>query len=132
MLKLKELEDILKEGFFDFPNYIEMHGGPHDFVLYEEGSRGHVHRNVKGWIKRGHRNYVFTPWCYDCVSEKPETTVEHLVIRRRGKKIDYSLKFQREMGQAWYWSSEKIFDGRIESLEDLKRVLKQIGIKDNE
>ncbi len=128
-LKLKELEDLLDVGYFDFQNYIEMHGGPHDFVLYENEAKKHVHKRSKGPIKIERIYYRFTPWCYQSVDENEEATIEYLQIYERGKKVYNSNKTYRETGQEWYWVYEKIFSGEIDSLEDLKRLLKQIGCR---
>ncbi len=129
-LKLRELENFLDEGYFDYQGYIEMHAGPHDFVLYEKGSENYEDRHLRSWIKWDSGNYIFTPHCYDAVKDNKEATVEYLEIYKRGRKIPYSAKIIRQEGKEWYWSRERIFAGVLESLEDLKRLLKQIGIKD--
>lgn len=129
MLKLKELEDLLNEGYFDFQGYIEMHGGPHDFVLYDEKSRDYAERRVKGWIKRGSNNYVFIPHCFDNNEDNINATVEFLEIRRRGKKVTNPLKVQMRTGQIFHWTYKNLFSGTLESLEDLKRLLKQLEIE---
>lgn len=128
MLKLKELEELLNEGYFDYPNYVEMHGGPHDFVLYENEAKKHVYKRPKGPIKIDGLYYIFTPWAYDPVHERVDSAIEYLKIQIRNKKIQNSDRSYRETGQAWYWTYETIFKGEIDSLEDLKKLLKQLGI----
>lgn len=126
LITIKELEDYLNLGNFEHGGYMEFHGGLHTLNLYKDGI-------YQGWVNINDCYYSISIEAYEPSSEdtgKHKSKVEELNIHRRGSITNDLPKYAKKRKHSWYYKTDLIFKGQIETLDDLKKLFKQLGIDD--
>ncbi len=143
MLTIKELETYLAKysnnAKFDYDAYIEMHGGPHDMGLHsEKGTEGNPYDTYIPWVCIPSSFYgdIYYGFIISADGTSREDNkrrkyeVLDLVIKKRSdKKRSFKHKYSSHTNKDYYYISETLFKGKVENLEDLKKLFKQLGIE---
>lgn len=121
MLSVLDL-NIVFNCEFGHGAYIEMHAGLHTLGWYKSKTN---RMQPLGYKESGNINYYVTAEAYD--DELYDLIYEITIVKRLGKRA-YSAKEARRYGIGYYYDSENLFKGNLDTVEDLLKLLKQIGI----